>query len=218
MEAPLSGTRPAEVQLQPTALRDGHYQAVAIGCSAGGLEALKAIFTGIPADYSIPLLLVQHLHATDGGRFAAHLNQALALTVVEAVDKLPVSPGNLYVAPADYHMLVECNGSIALSADEKVNSSRPAIDVLFESAARVWADRLACLVLSGANYDGAAGALLARSLGGLVVAQEPSTAAVPTMPQSVITRNAASYVLPPAGIAHLLLKLEQGRIAEGEEL
>jgi two-component system chemotaxis response regulator CheB len=215
-----------ELRLTPPGLPDaappprlvpcrGYYAALVIGCSAGGPDALRAILGGIPAGYSLPVLVVQHLHVSDDGRFAAHLADSLQLTVVEAEDKQKVEAGTVYVAPANYHLLVEWNGHLALSTDEKVNSSRPAIDVLFESAAGCWGDRLVCLVLSGANHDGAAGAARARQRGAVVIAQEPSTALVATMPQGVINRGVATYVLPPADIAGLLLQLETNRVLQG---
>src|SRR5262249_49237672 len=120
----------------------GHYRAVAVGCSAGGPETLCRILGALPADYALPVLVVQHLHARDDGGFAEHLASVLAMRVKEADDKESLEPGTVYTAPANYHLLVEDTGQLALSTDEKVNSSRPAIDVLFESAARVWARRL----------------------------------------------------------------------------
>ncbi len=179
--------------------------AIVVGGSAGGMEALCAMLVSLPADFPIPILVVNHLHASDGGRFAAHLTRALHLPVSEARDKQPIEPPHVLTAPADYHLQVEGDKTLSLSADPRVNWTRPSIDILFESAAREWADALVCVVLSGANDDGAQGARIVKSLGGLAVAQDPSTARFPVMPQAAINLAEIDHVLPPADIGSLLL-------------
>ena len=183
------------------------YRAVAVGGSAGGLVALTELLAPLPADFPVPILVAQHLHKTDGGQFAEHLASKVALQVTVARDKEIVEPAHVYVAPADYHLLVEPEGTLALSVDPKVRWARPSIDVLFESAARAWSDALVGVILSGANEDGAAGMRLIRQLGGLVVAQDPQTAANPVMPRSAIDEACIENVLTPAGIGELLLQL-----------
>jgi two-component system chemotaxis response regulator CheB len=183
------------------------FAAVVMGGSIGGTAALQTILDVLPADYGLPLIVVQHLHRTDGGRFAAHLCRHSKMEVGEALDKQPIAAGRIYVAPADYHLLVERTAHLALSVDPRVNWARPSIDVLFESAARVWTNRLVGVILSGANKDGAAGMALIGRLGGLCVAQDPQSAENPVMVQAAIEQAAIAHVLPPAEIARLLLRL-----------
>ena len=182
--------------------------AIAVGGSAGGMEALCAMLASLPADFPIPILVANHLHASDDGRFAAHLAKELPLPVSEARDKQPIEPPHVLLAPADYHLLVEDDKTLSLSVDPRVNWTRPSIDVLFESAARVWADALVCVVLSGSNDDGALGARFVISQGGLAIAQDPSTARFPVMPQAAIDLAEIDLVLPPADIGSLLLDFD----------
>jgi len=186
------------------------YRAVAVGASAGGLQALTIILGELAADFALPILVVQHLHASDDGRFAAHLGELTTLTVVEPGDKDPILPGQVYVAPANYHMLVERDETIALSIDERVNHSRPSIDVLFESAAHAFGARLIAVILSGASHDGALGMRTVKALGGLTIAQDPASAEHPVMPQAAIDVARIETVLAPHGIAEKLSKLGRG--------
>jgi two-component system chemotaxis response regulator CheB len=181
---------------------------VVIGGSAGSMQVMLGILALLPGDYPLPLLAAHHLHKTDGGRFAQHLDSRARITVTEAVDKQAIEPAHLYVAPADYHLLVERGGTLALSIDPKVNWARPSIDVLFESAARVWADRLVGVLLSGANDDGARGLKVIRGLGGLCIAQDPGTAESATMPRSAIDLGAVEEVLQPEEIGRRLRDLD----------
>jgi two-component system chemotaxis response regulator CheB len=181
-------------------------EAVTLGGSAGGMAALRAVLGVLPADFPTPILVVSHLHPTDGGLFVLHLGEDLALPVCEARDKQPAAPSQVYVAPAGYHLLVERDRTLALSADARVNWSRPSIDVLFESAARVWTTGLICVVLSGANDDGAEGAWFVKQMGGLAVAQNPATAEQPIMPRAAIARAGIDIVLSPPDIARFLLQ------------
>ncbi len=181
--------------------------AVVIGGSAGGLEALELIFHGLPGDFAPPLLVVEHLHGSDGGAFARHLARMTALVVVEPCDKAVIEAGHVYAAPANYHMLVERSGSISLSVDARVNWSRPSIDVLFESAARAWGPALVAVLLSGASVDGAKGMVAVKAAGGRTLAQDPHSASSPLMPEAAIDAGAVDDVLPPDQIAPRLLAL-----------
>jgi two-component system chemotaxis response regulator CheB len=189
--------------------------AVVIGASAGGLEALAAVLEPLPADYRPPILLVQHLHPSDGGQLAAHLDRQLAVRVIEARDKQAIRAGCVHVAPADYHLLVERDWTLALSVDEPVCWSRPSIDVLFDSAARVWGRALVGVVLSGANHDGAAGLRQIGRFGGLTVVQRPRSALHPVMPQSAIDAGPVAEVLEPPAIGRLLARLGRADDAAG---
>lgn len=191
------------------------YRAVAVGASAGGLQALTDILGGLAADFALPILVVQHLHATDDGRFAAHLDQSTRLTVVDARDKEPILPGQVYVAPANYHMLVERDETIALSIDERVNHSRPSIDVLFESAAHVFGARLIAVILSGASADGALGMHTVVTVGGFGIAQDPASAEHPVMPRAAIAAARVETVLSPQSIAQKLSELDRRSARRG---
>jgi len=184
-----------------------HYKAIVIGCSAGGFEGLTAIFAALPSDFEVPVLLVQHLHPSDDGGFARHLARVTRLVVVEPCDKERIERGRVYIAPANYHMLVDRNETISLSVDEKVNLSRPSIDVLFESAAIAWRQEVVAVLLSGASADGAKGMLSVRKAGGFTIAQDPDEAEYPMMPLSAIDGQAVDKVLPKEKIGRLLADL-----------
>ncbi len=183
------------------------YKAVVIGASSGGMETLGLVFAALPGDFPLPVLVVQHLHQTDGGRFAEHLGRVARLQVVEPCDKEPIERGKIYAAPADYHMLVERDGTISLSVDERVNWSRPSIDVLFESAALAWGPGVVAVILSGSNADGAKGMRAVREAGGLTIAQDPADAESPVMPQAAIDAGAVMEVLKAGEIGRFLAGL-----------
>ncbi len=183
------------------------FRAVVIGGSAGGIKGLTAIFSLLTKDLELPVLVAQHLHPDDNGAFARHLARLTSLMVVEPWDKDRIEGGRVYVAPANYHMLVERNGTISLSVDERVNWSRPSIDVLFDSAAVAWGEAVVAVLLSGASADGAKGMLSVREAGGLTVAQDPDDAEYPFMPKSAIDAKAAEKVLQAKEIGRLLITL-----------
>ena len=183
-----------------------------LGSSAGGGKVLPEILSGLPAAFSVPVLLVQHLHSSDAERFAEHLACEIALAVAVPCDKQRIEPGCVYVAPADYHMLVEEDRTIALSISNKINWSRPSIDILFDSAARVYREKLIAIICTGANSDGAEGMRTVKELGGFLVAQDPATAEAPVMPLAAIKAAGIETLLSPGEIAELLLKLGESRI------
>ena len=185
------------------ALRE-RIDAVVIGASAGGVEALYEILPALPASFRPALLIVLHLPRERPSLLVEIYENRCALPVGEAEDKEPVEPGTVYFAPPDYHMLVEKSRQIALSTDEPVHYSRPSIDVLFESAADVYADRLLGIILTGANADGAAGLHAIHRAGGVTVVQQPDSAKVPVMVVSALQRNPADFVLSLPEIAELL--------------
>ena len=132
-------------------------QAVVIGTSAGGVQALSQVLPRLPADFPAPVLVVVHVPPRQSNSLVDLFAAKCRLPVKEAEDKEPLAPGTIYFAPPDYHVLVEASGTIALSSDEHVNHSRPAIDVLFESAADAFGPELVGIVMTGANSDGAQG-------------------------------------------------------------
>jgi two-component system chemotaxis response regulator CheB len=168
--------------------------AVVVGASAGGVDALIALVGSLRADFAPPVLIVLHLPRDRPSTLAALLGGHCALPVREAEDKMPLAPGVL-VAPPDYHLLVEPDGCVALSVDEPVLYSRPAIDVLFESAAAVFSDRLLAILLTGASSDGSAGMAAVRRAGGIGWIQDPGDATVPTLPAAALAHAGADAVL-----------------------
>lgn len=181
---------------------------VAIGASSGGLEAMILILQQLPAAYRTPTVLVLHQRANRESGVPAMLSRYTHLTVVEPDDKQLIQAGFLYVAPPNYHLLIEPEKCFGLSVDAPVNFSRPSIDLLFESAARIYRSRLIACVLSGANHDGTEGAKMVKRRGGSVFVQSPETAAMPVMPQSVIVAGAVDAVLTPTGLGERLSQLQ----------
>lgn len=185
----------------------GRIEAIVIGASAGGVEALGLILPALPAKFGPSLLIVLHLPRERPSLLVEIYEKRCALPIREADDKEPIEPGTVYFAPPDYHMLVERNRQIALSTDEPVHFSRPSVDVLFESAADAYADRLLGVILTGANEDGAAGLHAIHRAGGVTVVQRPDSAKVPLMVVSALQRNPADFVLSLPQIAELLVGL-----------
>jgi two-component system chemotaxis response regulator CheB len=184
---------------------DTSAQLIVIGTSLGGMRALEVILAGLMPDFPLPVAVVQH-RGTDAAaqsQLASLLQLRSALSVCEAEDKQPIAGGSVYLAPPDYHLLVD-DGHFALSVDERVSYARPSIDVLFESAAEVYRRSLVAVLLTGASNDGTRGAERVRQLGGRVVAQDPRTAESPVMPQSAIHAAAVDLVLPLDEIAPYL--------------
>lgn len=182
-------------------------EAVVIGTSAGGLEALSKILPGIPRNFPVPILVVQHIAPNSDNFLARHLNSLSQIKVKEAEEKESIKPATAYIAPPNYHMLVEDDRTLTLTVDEKVNYSRPSIDVLFESAAYAFKGKVLAVVLTGANHDGAAGAALIKNKGGIVIVQEPKSAQVPVMPEAAIKATKPDYIVPLEEIPNLLAKL-----------
>jgi two-component system, chemotaxis family, protein-glutamate methylesterase/glutaminase len=185
----------------------GRIEAVVIGASAGGVEALSELLPALPASLQASLFVVLHLPRERPSLLVEIYEKRCARPVREAEDKEPVVPGTVYFAPPDYHMLIEQKRQIALSADEPVHYSRPSIDVLFESAADVYGDRLLGIILTGGNEDGAAGLHAVHRAGGVTVVQKPDNAKVPLMVLSALQRSPVDFVLPLNEIAALLAAL-----------
>lgn len=183
-----------------------------MGVSAGGMQALKRILPALPASFRLPIAIVQHLNAQSDSYLAEHLDELSAITVKEAEDKEILEPGTAYLAPAGYHLLIEPDKSFSLSVEEKVNFSRPSIDLLFESAADALGKSLIGVVLTGANSDGARGLKAIKACGGLAIIQNPMTAEVRYMPQAAFDATPVDYIEDLAGIAPLLTKLSEGDI------
>jgi two-component system chemotaxis response regulator CheB len=185
--------------------------AVVIGASAGGFEALLQVLTGLPAHFALPVAVVLHLPDHHESRVAELFDYRLALSVREARDKESLEPGFLYFAPPGYHLSIEADRSFSLSCEDRVAYARPSIDVLMASAADAYGPTLCGVLLTGANYDGAAGLSGIQIAGGLAVVQDPSTAEVSTMPEAAIRRMKPDLILSLAEIHSLLRKLGDPR-------
>ena len=182
-------------------------EAVVIGASAGGFEALLAILTGLPATYPMPLVVVLHLPDNHESKLAELFGYRLSLQVREARDKESLAPGVLYFAPSGYHLSIENDCSFSLSCEDRVSYARPSIDVLFASAADAYGKSLAGILLTGANYDGASGLSGMQVAGALTIVQDPASAEVATMPEAAIRRMKPDLILPLAEIHSLLRRL-----------
>lgn len=182
------------------------YEIVVIGTSWGGLSALRELIGNLPRDFGLPLIAVQHRHRQSDHLLPMLLQESTALCVTEVEDKAPIAPGNVFVAPADYHLLIE-NGFFSLSTDEPVRYSRPSIDVTFTSAADTYGAGVVGVILTGANGDGARGLTRIVERGGLAMVQLPATAESPTMPAAAIRCVPTARVLTLAGIARALGEL-----------
>jgi len=183
-------------------------EAVVIGVSAGGLQALTTIIPPLPKNFDKGIIVVQHVRDDSDDFLARHLDNISAIRVKEADEKEEILPGTAYVAPAGYHLLVEDDRTFSLSAEPAVNFSRPSIDVLFESAAEVYADRLAGVILTGANSDGARGLRAVKLAGGLTLVQDPETAESPMMPRAAMDAMPVDHVLEMSAMASLLANLD----------
>lgn len=172
------------------------YDLVVVGTSWGGLAALKTLVGALPASFRMAVTLVQHRHKDSDHVLRALLQECSHLIVCEVEDKMPLEEGHVYVAPPDYHTLVE-PGHFALSTEAPVRFSRPSIDVTFNSAADAYGHRVVGVVLTGANQDGASGLQRISELGGLAIIQDPKTAESPAMPA------AAQKAVPRARIMSL---------------
>lgn len=183
------------------------YQLVVIGCSMGGMAALEQVFRALPATFPVPIVVAQHRYRTSGEALPDFLRRHSKLGVVDATDKQWIRPGNVYLAPADYHLLVDRGGELSLSLDAAVAYSRPSIDVLFESAADAYLAQVIGVVLTGANADGARGAKKIKEHGGFVLVQDPKTAESPAMPQAALDATRVDRILPLERIGPFLVEL-----------
>ncbi|WP_449447020.1 chemotaxis protein CheB [Thermomonas brevis] len=170
-------------------------KAIVVGASAGGVVAVRTLLAGLPGNFPCAVLVVIHLPRDRPSQLAELMASAAALPVAEAEDKQPIAPGQVLLAPPDYHLMVEDTGHVALSTDAPQLYSMPSIDVLFESAAHAWRHELLAIVLTGASADGAQGAVAVRRAGGRVWVQDPDEAEMPVMPAAALAAAGADAVL-----------------------
>jgi two-component system, chemotaxis family, protein-glutamate methylesterase/glutaminase len=182
------------------------FKIVVIGTSLGGLSALKIILGNLPADFSVPIAIVQHRHKESDDILNKLLQKHTLLAIREVEDKDEILSRHVYLAPVDYHLLIE-PGHFALSTDEPVSYARPSIDVLFESAADIYAQQVIGVILTGANQDGVQGLKKVKARGGLTIVQEPGTAESCVMPKAAISAVAVDWILSLSDIASQLVKL-----------
>lgn len=185
------------------------YKAIIIGCSSGGLKALESILPLLPGDFLLPIIIVQHQQASANNFLATYLNEKSNLCVKLAEEKEFIQAGFVYIAPPDYHLLIENDYSLSLSLDEKINFARPSIDVSFETAVEVYGTTLIGMILTGASSDGTNGLKKVKMLGGHTLIQNPKTAIASAMPQSALKQVKAHSILELHEIAEHLVKLSR---------
>jgi len=168
---------------------------IVIGASYGGMEAIKTILTNLPSNFKIPVCIVLHIGNNNISNYIAMLNHNTGFTVKEAEEKEFIEAGKIYFAPPNYHLQIENDFTISLSTDQKVNYSRPSIDVLFETAAWVMKDELMGILLTGSNSDGADGLKTIKDYGGITIVENPETAFAKTMPAKAIKKEEPSFIL-----------------------
>lgn len=187
------------------------YALVVVGASLGGLDAVRAVLRALPRTFRLPLALAQHRTPDAGDTLRLVLQEVCALDVVEVEDKAQIAPGTVYLAPPNYHLLVE-GGHFALSTEDAELFARPSIDVLFETAAAAFGPRVVGVVLTGTGHDGARGLAAIRRGGGLALVERPATARAPEMPQAAADAARGASQLTPGEIGAFLARLDrQGR-------
>lgn len=187
----------------------GKYRAVVIGGSAGSFQGINKILSELPKEFPLPIFMCLHRlkHVRNG--FVEALSIKSSKPVIEPYDKETIRKGQIYLAPANYHMSLELGNSIALSTEEMENNSRPAIDHTFETAAYVFRDKLVGILLSGANKDGAYGMMRIKQKGGLTIVQDPEESTINAMPNAALAQTKVDMILKVDEIIEFLLELDQ---------
>ena len=179
---------------------------IVIGGSLGGMKAARTILRGLPRSFPDAIAVVLHRQKEADAPLLEILQTGTSIPIDEVLDKEPIRPGRAWLGPADYHLFIE-DEHLSLSTDEPVNFARPSIDVLFESAADAYGAGVIGVVLTGANADGALGAIAIRQRGGLIIVEDPKTAQCGIMPQAALDATGTPYVRPLEEIASLLIEL-----------
>lgn len=188
------------------------FECVIIGGSWGGIEAVGTILEKLPKNFPLPIIVVLHQHRKSGTHIPEIFERKCLLKVKEADEKESLEPGSVYIAPANYHLLIEHDRTFSLSSDKHVNYSRPSIDVSFISAAESFRDGLIGVLLTGANQDGSEGVAQIKRFGGLAIIEDPDTAKVPIMPRAALERTKVDQVLNLQDIADFLLAITMGLV------
>lgn len=185
------------------------YNAIVIGVSAGGMNALKLMFSLLPKSFVTPIIIVQHISAHSDSEWIRLLKEKSNIKIKEADEKEKIENATVYIAPPNYHLLIEKDKTFSLTIDERVNFARPSIDVLFESAADAYKNELIGIVLSGSNQDGTKGMMRIKEHNGLTIVQNPDTAEYSAMPSSVISKIQVNHILALEDIIKLLIKIDK---------
>jgi two-component system chemotaxis response regulator CheB len=185
-----------------------------IGGSAGSIEVIIKILEKLNNNLSIAIVIIIHRKKTSDASLTQLFNNRSTILVTEADEKEPIVPGRIYLAPADYHLLIENDYTISLDTSEKVQFSRPSIDVTFESAADVYGESLAALLLSGANSDGAQGLLTIANSGGITIVQNPASAEVDFMPKAAIFKTVVDYIIETNDLPGLVNDMSAAQLSE----
>jgi len=185
------------------------YEAIVIGVSSGGMNVMKIMFSLLPKDFNTSIIIVQHISPRSDNQWIKLLNEKSKLHIKEADEKEKIENGNVYIAPPNYHLLIEKDKTFSLTIDERVNFARPSIDVLFESAADAYKNKLIGIILTGSNNDGTNGIKRIQECGGLTIIQNPETAESDYMPKSAIVAIQPDYILSIEEIIKLLIKIDK---------
>jgi two-component system, chemotaxis family, protein-glutamate methylesterase/glutaminase len=190
-------------------MSEPRFKAIVIGISTGGIGTLKPLLGALPAEFPLPLIIVQHLSRDTGDKLALLLDGLCAIHVKEAdEEEFPVA-GSVYLAPPNYHLLIEPDGSFSFSTDAAVNFSRPSVDVLFETAAEAFGSGVIGVVLTGAGFDGSQGLKRIKERGGIAVVQDPQDATASSMPKHAIMAVEPDYIVTLAALPQLFIRLSE---------
>ncbi|HEY8833548.1 MAG TPA: chemotaxis protein CheB [Gemmatimonadaceae bacterium] len=190
------------------------YSVVGVGTSWGGLAALTTLLGGLPRDFRLPVVVVQHRGKDSDQLLSELLQDATDMYVCEIEDKEPLTPGTVHIAPANYHVLVDA-GYLSLTVEEPVRFSRPSIDVMLSSAGDTYGSEAIGVVLTGANEDGSRGLAHIAKLGGRALVQDPRTAEIPIMPVAAIKAVPSAEIFPLDKLAPRLIELSRQRAKVG---
>jgi two-component system chemotaxis response regulator CheB len=185
------------------------FKLVVIGVSAGGIVAMKTLFGALPRNFALPIVVVHHVLAEARSSVSTLLGSGSAMHIKEAEEGERLVAGTVYIAPPNYHLLVERDGTLALSTEALVNFARPSVDVLFESAALAFRAGVIGVVLTGANSDGAAGLRAIQLRGGLAVVQDPDDAEIDSMPRAALEAVEANRICTLDALAGVLQQLAE---------
>jgi len=183
------------------------FEAVVVGSSAGGIRALGSLLAPLPNDFPLPIIVVQHLHPESESYLPKILATHCALPVKQAEEREIIQAGRVYIAPPNYHLLIEEDHSFSLSLEPPVRYARPSVDVMFETAVYAYRDKLIGIILTGANDDGSYGVKKLKQMGGYVIVQDPKTAEAEAMPNAAIAAAKVDKVLPIEQVGVYLLQL-----------
>lgn len=197
----------------PPAFANTAFDIVAIAASAGGLKALSQVLSHLPTDFPAAVLVVQHLDRSHRSLMADILRRQISLPIKQTEDGDKLSPGEVYIAQPNYHVLVNSDGTLSLSQSPIVNFVRPSADLLFESLAKSYQNRAIAVILTGTGKDGTQGVQMIAEMGGMVISQDPETAEHSGMPNSAINTGIVDLILPLSEIASTLIQL----VKEGRE-